>query len=391
MTRAPDLVEPVLGYRAWQVNQDGVLGSLAWMHAWPEGVTTAECVRGKRDHRHRAPVHNCDCGIYAYTRLDSRLLAFNCIGVIAAWGAIELHERGDDVVGFRAEHACPLALAATRVASKTDRAAMIRAASRHNVRLVGVGRLEAEGRRHARPLVAPPPRQRERVLASHLWEDPETGEFHYRQASRRFKLPEGLRYDPDLHVWMEREGELLRIGVTAVMADVIAAGPEVQEWAAGETPAGGVLATIDGRAGGTVVVRAPVACEVAEFNPLMRIVPRLTRTNPYSKGWLARIRPLQGARPSAAPGVGASRYRRFIDQGMDPLRAGGSVFERVSGRRCGAGGRVRPEVATRPPWLPSVRRALGRFDDEQPTSTLPPRPAGALTAGQASASRGLTG
>ena len=39
MTRAPDFVEALAGYRAWKVNDDGVLRAVAFTgSAWDSGV-----------------------------------------------------------------------------------------------------------------------------------------------------------------------------------------------------------------------------------------------------------------------------------------------------------------------------------------------------------------
>jgi hypothetical protein len=148
MTRAPDLAEPVLGFRAFDVCEDGRLISVTGHGTvWRPGVVTAYCRRPGFS-SHPAPAHDCTCGLYAYTELDPRLKqGERCIAAIAAWGNMEVHE-----TGFRAQRACVLALAATPAADLLQRRLIFASAERYGVPAVPLRHLEAEGLRHARPL-----------------------------------------------------------------------------------------------------------------------------------------------------------------------------------------------------------------------------------------------
>src|SRR5665213_2581201 len=64
LVEVPDLIAPVLGFRAWRLDHDFLL-SPSTGEWWPPGTELeARCLRGA--HLEVAPAHGCDCGIYAY-------------------------------------------------------------------------------------------------------------------------------------------------------------------------------------------------------------------------------------------------------------------------------------------------------------------------------------
>jgi hypothetical protein len=116
---APVVPGRLYGLRAWTVGGGTRLGSLAQEGSWAKGskATKARCAAGRG---HRAPDHNCGCGLYALhptvrecqSSFDKARRAAQAggtngdvFGVVAAWGEVELHESG-----FRAEYARPHAL-----------------------------------------------------------------------------------------------------------------------------------------------------------------------------------------------------------------------------------------------------------------------------------------
>jgi hypothetical protein len=123
---APDLIEPVAGWRLWSVlrRRDGLcLSSVARDALWPAGQgLEARC----RLHGHAAPQAGCACGIHALRRPGE---LFRClgglvspptpyvVGRVALWGRVVECERG-----WRAEWAYPLSLAV--VASGRDERAV---------------------------------------------------------------------------------------------------------------------------------------------------------------------------------------------------------------------------------------------------------------------------
>jgi hypothetical protein len=125
--RAPDLIEPIIGWRVWDVVEvDGRLrlASVCFRTPWPPGqAMVASCRRSSFNTGraavlvHRAPHSLCSCGIYAADSSD-RALAYlsrlfrggpqtvhRVIGPVALWGtAVECSR------GWRCSHAYPRAL-----------------------------------------------------------------------------------------------------------------------------------------------------------------------------------------------------------------------------------------------------------------------------------------
>ena len=116
---APVVPGRLYGLRAWTVGGGKQLESIAQEGAWANGskAPKARCAAGRG---HRAPAHNCGCGLYALHPTvrqcqssfdDARRAArtgepgAEVVGIVAAWGEVELHE-----TGFGAEYARPHAL-----------------------------------------------------------------------------------------------------------------------------------------------------------------------------------------------------------------------------------------------------------------------------------------
>jgi len=127
--RAPDLFEPLLGWRSWRVaeRQDGdfALTSVVRSVEWPaRSELEAECLRSRwlwwtrrRPHRdHSAPDRDCVCGVYAAATAAEALRYVDVgegigvkrpsvVGVVKLWGAVLQCERG-----WRAAFAYPARL-----------------------------------------------------------------------------------------------------------------------------------------------------------------------------------------------------------------------------------------------------------------------------------------
>lgn len=126
MVAAPDLIEPIEGYRSWIVRVhptgDPLLASPFRRSAWAAGTpATAVCDRRTASgSRHDIPASGCDCGIYAYRTATPALAdAAKARGLRAVTGSVDLWGdvvRHDD--GWRALHAYPRAL--TVHAATTD-------------------------------------------------------------------------------------------------------------------------------------------------------------------------------------------------------------------------------------------------------------------------------
>ncbi len=114
MSVAPDYVEPVLGWRAWDAADVGLrarLSSVVYKTTWPvRWPLVAECRRRSiplwpfNRHAHDdAPHQGCTCGIHAATMTTVRSYlpnrfstadAVTVIGRVRLWGVVHECERG---------------------------------------------------------------------------------------------------------------------------------------------------------------------------------------------------------------------------------------------------------------------------------------------------------
>ena len=108
---APDLIEPVVAFRAWRVLDDRLLSPYIPCR-WEGPVMHATCYpanraltfgRGWLAAAHQSPHPDCKCGIYAYHRpgVQQYFGEWEWVeGIVSVWGRIEAHADG-----LRAEHA----------------------------------------------------------------------------------------------------------------------------------------------------------------------------------------------------------------------------------------------------------------------------------------------
>jgi hypothetical protein len=149
--RAPDLVDPVVGFRAWRVIDDRLLSPYIPCR-WDGAVMRAVCFpanrtlmfgRGWLDAEHESPHPDCKCGIYAYHRpgTQSYFGEWDWLeGIVTVWGRIEAYGSG-----LRAEHARVQALA-----PRDDRDPRVARAVAVRLGVDAVGRIRCR-RRSARP------------------------------------------------------------------------------------------------------------------------------------------------------------------------------------------------------------------------------------------------
>jgi hypothetical protein len=106
--QAPDLIEPVIGFRQWRLTDDG-LSSLTCDVPWPEATLVARCPSGGHAGE-PPPGAGCSCGIYAWYTPSPRTASAGThdyvAGAVVLWGALELH-----ATGMRAERCRIVALA----------------------------------------------------------------------------------------------------------------------------------------------------------------------------------------------------------------------------------------------------------------------------------------
>jgi hypothetical protein len=157
---APDLVEPVVGFRAWRMVEGRLLSPYIPCH-WQGRTMHAVCYpanrvllkgRGWLAEPHASPHPACKCGIYAYHRPGTQAYFGEwewTEGVVIAWGRIEAHAQG-----LRAEHARVEALALPGPAEPERRRLAGAIAEALGVPLVARGGLEAFAAEVGAPLPA---------------------------------------------------------------------------------------------------------------------------------------------------------------------------------------------------------------------------------------------
>jgi hypothetical protein len=156
--RAPDFVEPIIGYRQWRLS-GGTLNSLFSDAQWTRPTMRANCPVGDHDPA-ITPSNGCSCGIYAYyepcPRTASAATRDMVGGVIVVWGRIELH-----ATGLRAEHGRVVGLELP-LSRGRKRREVLEVAARLNIPAVPHHRLKAVGAEHGLPLerAQRPPRSR---------------------------------------------------------------------------------------------------------------------------------------------------------------------------------------------------------------------------------------
>jgi hypothetical protein len=160
MSGAPDLIEPLVGYRAWRIANGRLLSPYVPCR-WAGRVLHAECHDANRallhgkgwlEAPHESPHPDCRCGIYAYHRPGLRTYFgehYWCEGVISAWGRVVVYADG-----WRAEHARVEALALLETGDERLGCAVHAIAGELNVPVVDAGGLERVAERAGRPVPA---------------------------------------------------------------------------------------------------------------------------------------------------------------------------------------------------------------------------------------------
>ena len=160
MRSAPDLIDPVIGFRQWRLAEGRLCSPFSDVR-WDETVVDAVCPLGA--HRPEdVPAEGCSCGIYALyepcPRTASTATADLVAGVVVVWGTIQLHGNGMRAGSCRI---VALELPLSRGRKRTECVAVAEALGVPAVRHRELRSLAA---RHGAPLplALRPPRQRVR-------------------------------------------------------------------------------------------------------------------------------------------------------------------------------------------------------------------------------------
>ena len=156
--RAPDLITPVVAFRAWRMI-DGRLLSPYIPCRWEGREMHAICYpanrilergRGWLAEPHESPHPDCRCGIYAYHRPGTQTYFGEwewTEGIVTAWGRIEAH-----AAGLRAQHARVEALGLPPSNEPTRRRSVETIADRLGVPLVSRDDLAGAAAAYGAPL-----------------------------------------------------------------------------------------------------------------------------------------------------------------------------------------------------------------------------------------------
>ncbi|QEC48485.1 hypothetical protein FSW04_13515 [Baekduia soli] len=302
MSQAPDFLQAVVGYRAWHVGEDGLLRPWTFAAlAWEPGANTAVCAR---DARHRPPVADCMCGLYALSDPGDRRLNFRAdqaVGAVAAWGDLEVHR-----TGFRAEHACVLALALPTRCEVGARDRLVAAAARYDVPLVRADGLSAEALRHGAPLPDdlwepswPAPRRAPARRGAAPAVDPHA----FASAARGIAL--------DSHLWVETALGSVVVGVTSALARDLPRDLRLSLPDPGAVLEAGDHAATVSTGEGAFGVWAPVGGSVLAVNPRLAADPGLLARDPEGAGWLLRLAPRDWEADARAVTWGAAAARQY--------------------------------------------------------------------------------
>jgi hypothetical protein len=146
-------LEPIVGYRTWQIKGDRIVSRIIDDVAWPVNEKLEATCRDDNQFCHRdeltpevhdAPAWGCTCGIYAFHTLSDAVEDWGkhegaLVGSCVFWGKIVVH-----TIGFKAQYARPIAFTnhhrANRDLAWTDRLEMVVAA--YNIPLVPFDVLE---------------------------------------------------------------------------------------------------------------------------------------------------------------------------------------------------------------------------------------------------------
>jgi DNA invertase Pin-like site-specific DNA recombinase len=165
---APDLIEPIIGFRHWRL-VDGALRSMFSRTPWSASEMIARCPLGDHDPA-ETPARGCTCGIYAYydpcPRTASLMTRDLVGGAVVVWGRLEVH-----ATGVRAEHARIVGLDLPPTRGRKRRV-VTQIAERLGVPVIAHRELAAAALAHGSPLPVAlrPPRSRSRTAAVDPWD-----------------------------------------------------------------------------------------------------------------------------------------------------------------------------------------------------------------------------
>ena len=119
-----------------------------------------------------------------------------------------------------------------------------------------------------------------------------------------------MRFTQD-HQWIQLDGDLATLGVTAYAAERLGDVIEVAQPAAGQAlSAGGAMARVEG-VNARADLAAPVDGQVVEVNRALPAEPELVNVGPETLGWVLRLRPSDPKQVEAL--MDRTAYEAYLD------------------------------------------------------------------------------
>ena len=308
--RVPDSAEPLLGWRVWHLDRDGLLKPIVVTgQPWMPGPNEARC--HMTDSKHRAPGRGCVCGFNALHNPpnDFRGDAGHAIGVIAAWGDIDIYG-----TGLRAQFAAVVGLLDDG-AGELHSEKLRKAAAHYGVPLLAFPELREHASQFGRPASgAILPRETEIPVG---WGRGVSRPSGYRARSNR-PLPAGAMPSAfkgrgvwiNRHLAVDHDGRFMRLGPTPSLGALATKGIEPAVAVGQDVKEGDVL-FVSSAGPSAILTPSPVRGTVVHING----DPLRAEEGPAAGGWLIELR-LQSEsldHSSIAWGRrGAESYRSYV-------------------------------------------------------------------------------
>ncbi len=303
--RVPDSAEPLLGWRVWHLDRDGLLKPIVITgQPWMPGPNEARCHMAES--KHRAPGRGCVCGFNALHNPpnDFRGDAGHAIGVIAAWGDIDIYG-----TGLRAQFAAVIGLLDDG-AGNLHAEKLRKAAAHYGVPLLPFPELREHASQFGKPASGAILPSGSEIPAG--WGGGLTRASGYRARSNR-PVPSGALPSAfkgrgvwiNRHLAVDHDGRFMRLGPTPSLGALATKGIEPSVEVGQDVKEGDVL-FVSSAGPSAILTPSPVRGTVIHING----DPLRTEEGPAAGGWVSSCGCSRRASTTPrSPGAGAGPSR----------------------------------------------------------------------------------
>ena len=125
------------------------------------------------------------------------------------------------------------------------------------------------------------------------------------------RFPDNVRYFEE-HTWARQEGDLLAVGISDYAQDqlgeIIFVDLPVPNQFVGKNEVFGVVESVKTASD----LYMPVSGDVVAVNPVLADAPELVSTNPYTDGWMIKVKPAEESQLESL--MTADGYRQMLAQ-----------------------------------------------------------------------------